>query len=121
AALLCVSAAVAHAGGDAAVEQRLRSELGAVLTQLVHDGALAADSSLAIEAPARRVVDLGLLVDSAHAGADGLRVVAVTPDGSAQRMGLRSGDRLLGVNGESLAAADGAVRLRRYLDALPDG
>lgn len=66
---------------------------------------------------------LGAVVDVRDAGSDGARVLAVTPGGAAERLGLRPGDRLLAVNGraldanaaEALAAAvqagDGSLRL----------
>lgn len=111
---------LAHAG-DAAVEQRLRGELDAVMTELIQTGAFDGEGSLEVGAPARRVADLGLLVDSARADADGLRVLAVTPGGGAERIGLRAGDSLLALNGTSLARADGGATLRRTVDALPDG
>lgn len=41
----------------------------------------------------------------------GARIVAVTPDSAALKAGLRSGDRLLGVGGKTIAGADGEARL----------
>lgn len=111
---------LAHAA-DANVEQRLRGELDAVMTELIQSGAFDGEGSLDVGAPARRVADLGLLVDSARADADGLRVLAVTPGGGAERIGLRAGDSLLALNGTSLARADGGATLRDTVDALPDG
>lgn len=111
---------LAHAA-DADVEQRLRGELDAVMTELIQSGAFDGEGSLDVGAPARRVADLGLLVDSARADADGLRVLAVTPGGGAERIGLRAGDALLALNGTSLARADGGATLRDTVDALPDG
>jgi len=119
--LAMVASGAAWAEQDADVEQRLRNELVAVMTELVQGGSLDADSSLSVETPARRVADLGLLVDSAHAGADGLRVVGVTPGGFAERIGLRTGDRLVAVNGRSLDDSAGPATLRSYVDSLPDG
>lgn len=122
---LALAAALAFGGfahaGEAAVEQRLRGELDAVMTELIQSGAFDGEGSLEVGAPARRVADLGLLVDSARADADGLRVLAVTPGGGAERIGLRAGDSLLALNGISLARADGGATLRRTVDALPDG
>lgn len=111
---------LAHAA-DANVEQRLRGELDAVMTELIQSGAFDGEGSLEVGAPARRVADLGLLVDSARADADGLRVLAVTPGGGAERIGLRAGDSLLALNGTSLARPDGGATLRDTVDALPDG
>lgn len=82
--------------------------------------------ALAVSAvPAVLQWSLGLVVDGRGAGEDGVRVVALSPQGAAERMGVQVGDRLLAVNGESLvgvqapsalferavAAGDGEVRL----------
>ena len=119
-ALACGATSPAFAA-DAQVEQRLRGELDAIMTELIQSGAFDGERSLDVDTPARRVADLGLLVDSAHAGEHGLRVLAVTPGGGAERIGLRAGDTLLALNGTSLARADGGATLRRSVDALPDG
>lgn len=124
------SVAGAALRGDAAasvgVEQRLRAELRAVMTELVESGAFGAapphDIRLDIDTPAQRVSNLGLLVDSRRDDRDGVHVLAITPGGAAERMGLRSGDVLLAVNGAPLENADGAsATLRRSVDELPDG
>lgn len=113
---------LAQAGSAGAnVEQRLRGELDAIMTELIQSGAFDGQGSLEVGTPARRVADLGLLVDSAHADGRGLRVLAVTPGGGAERIGLRAGDTLLALNGTSLARADGGATLRDTVDALPDG
>lgn len=75
--------------------------------------------------------ELGAVVDVRKADPQGLRVMAVTPGGAADRAGLRSGDRLLAVNGVALAgierpgpqlagalAREGGVL---HLDILRDG
>lgn len=49
--------------------------------------------------------DLGLVVDGRRAGETGVLVLAVAPAGAAERMGVRVGDRLVAVNGRSLAGA----------------
>lgn len=113
------------AGADAPVEQRLREELRALMTELVQSGAFgdrpAQEISLTVDAPAQRVSDLGLLVDSKHDSRDGLHVLAVTPGGSGERMGLRGGDVLVALNGRSLAGTDAAATLRGMIDAMPNG
>lgn len=51
----------------------------------------------------------------------GARIVAVTPDSAAAKAGLRSGDRIVSVNGDAPRGADGETRLaatRSALDAL---
>lgn len=114
------------AGASVGAEQRLRAELRAVMTELVESGAFGAapahEIRMDIDTPAQRVSNLGLLVDSARADRDGVHVLAITPGGAAEKMGLRSGDVLLAVNGTALANTDGAAAtLRRSVDQLPDG
>jgi hypothetical protein len=126
-ALTDVSAAAVHssAGAGLTVEQRLREELSVVVMDLIQSGAFGNTApqqiALDVDAPAKKVSNLGLLVDSRHAGDDGLHVLAVTPGGNAERMGLRAGDVLVALNGTSLATGDGAAILRRTVDALPEG
>ncbi len=115
-----------EAGASVGAEQRLRAELRAVMTELVESGAFGAapphEIRLDIDAPAQRVSNLGLLVDSARDDRDGVHVLAITPGGAAEKMGLRSGDVLVAVNGTALADTDGAATaLRRSVDQLPDG
>jgi membrane-associated protease RseP (regulator of RpoE activity) len=123
-----VTSAALH--GDAAaslgVEQRVRSELRAVMTELIESGAFGSSAPheirLDVDTPAQRVSNLGLLVDSARTDRDGVHVLAITPGGAAEKMGLRSGDVLVGINGTSLANADAAATtLRTTVDALPNG
>jgi serine protease Do len=52
---------------------------------------------------------LGVAVSDDDARA-GVQVTAVEPDGPAQRAGLRSGDRILAVDGESVSSALGLIR-----------
>ncbi len=116
-------------------EQRLREELRVLVLDLVQSGAFGASSpaeiAISIEEPEQRVGNLGVLVDSANAerARDGLRVLATTPGGSAERMGLRTGDVLVAVNGTDLrnlgSDEDGralaASRLRDEVGTLDDG
>jgi hypothetical protein len=122
-----VSAAAVHssAGAGLNVEQRLREEMSVVVMDLIQSGAFGntAPQQIAVDvdAPPQKVSNLGLLVDSKGDTADGLHVLAVTPGGNAERMGLRAGDVLLALNGTSLTADNGAATLRRTVDSLPDG
>ena len=124
AAALAIVAGGAQAA-DARVEQRVSAELSAVMTELIETGAFGDQPSeriaLAIDTPARRVSDLGLLVDSRRNDGDGLHVLAVTPNGNAERIGLRAGDVVLALNGTALTGTDSAARLRQQVDGLPDG
>jgi hypothetical protein len=122
-----VSAAAVHssAGAGLTVEQRLREEMSVVVMDLIQSGAFGNTApqqiAMDIDAPPQKVSNLGLLVDSKGDTADGLHVLAVTPGGNAERMGLRAGDVLLALNGTALTSSDGAASLRRTVDTLPDG
>jgi hypothetical protein len=122
-----VSAAAVHssAGAGLSVEQRLREEMSVVVMDLIQSGAFGNTApqqiAMNVDAPPQKVSNLGLLVDSKSDAADGLHVLAVTPGGNAERMGIRAGDVLLALNGTSLTSADGAAALRRTVDTLPDG
>lgn len=127
-AAIDVSAVATHTNATAGltVEQRLREELNVVMIDLIQSGAFGNTSpqqiALSVDSPPQKVSNLGLLVDSKGGGAgDGLHVLAVTPGGNAERMGLRAGDVLLALNGTSLTADNGAATLRRTVDTLPDG
>lgn len=123
------SIAVAHttAGASAGVEQRLRDELRMVMAGLIETGAFGNQAprqiALAVDTPAQRVNDLGLLVDSGRHDRDGVHVLGVTPGGRAEHMGLRAGDVLVALNDTTLAGdgVDATADLRRTVDALPDG
>jgi len=115
-----------EAGASVGVEQRVRAELRAVMTELIESGAFGnagpGDIHLAIDTPPQQVSNLGVLVDSARKDRDGVHVLAITPGGAAQKMGVRSGDVLVAVNGRSLAESDAAAALLRgTIEALPNG
>jgi len=115
-----------EASASAGVEQRVRAELRAVMTELIESGAFgnagAKDIHLDIDAPAQQVSNLGVLVDSARKDHDGVHVLGITPGGAAEKMGVRSGDVLVAVNGLSLAESNSATALLRgTVEALPNG
>lgn len=124
-----LSSAAAHSNASASisVEQRVRTELRSIMTELIESGAFGdkppQQIALDIDAPAQRVSNLGVLVDSARDARDGLHVLGVTPGGGAERMGLRAGDVLVAMSGMSLAGDSGAAAasLRRTVDGLPNG
>ena len=126
-AVSSVSAAAVHssAGAGLTVEARLREEMSVVVMDLIQSGAFGSTApqqiALNVDAPPQKVSNLGLLVDSKGDTGDGLHVLAVTPGGNAERMGLRAGDVLVALNGTSLTADDGAATLRHTVDSLPDG
>lgn len=56
----------------------------------------------AASAPQEGRYDLGAVVDTRHASAKGVNVLAVSPGAAADRIGLRAGDQLRAVNGRRL-------------------
>lgn len=74
---------------------------------------LAANALQAIAASSTARYELGAVVDVRQADRNGLAILAVTPGGAADRIGLRVGDRLLAINGHRL---DGASRPSSALD-----
>lgn len=135
----------AHAAGDrddpganralanVETEQRLRQDVQLMLSQLATSGAFGEHPeqvSLHLDEPAHRVMNLGVLVDSAGAdhARDGLRVLGATPGSIAEHVGLRPGDVIVAVNGLSLrglgADADGrplaVSTLKSTVEAMAD-
>lgn len=96
--------AAASALAQAPVEQRLREEVHGALVRLVESGELdpAQVQSLAVTSPETRHAEFGAIVDVRGDAAQGLPVLAVTPGGSAAALGLRSGDRIIAVQGRAL-------------------
>lgn len=93
--LLALSAAAAATP----VQQQLGAEVDAALLRLADRGALPeAGVPITIERPAQTRHELGAVVDVRAGGADGLPVLAVSPGGAAERIGLKAGDRLLALN-----------------------
>lgn len=95
------------AGPNVETEQRLRQDVQLMLSQLATSGAFGEHPeqiSLHLDEPAHRVMNLGVLVDSAGAdhARDGLRVLGATPGSIAEHIGLRPGDVIVAVNGLSL-------------------
>lgn len=119
------AATAAPTDADTALKARLAAELRATVSTLAESGAFGNapvdQVHLDVAVPAQRVSDLGLLVDSASARRDGVRVLGVTPGEQAQKLGVRSGDLIVAVNAASLAQRErAATELRRIVDALPE-
>jgi hypothetical protein len=122
-------------GSDSMVEARLRSELRVVLMDLVQSGAFGHEPvdriSLTLDSPAERTFDLGVFVDSSSGASarKGLLVLGTTPGSLAGRLGFRSGDTVVAVNGISLVdlgndpggSARAARVFRETLASLADG
>lgn len=113
--------------------QHLRGEVQKMLTRMGASGALGSHPerlNLDFTVPARRAVDLGLLVDATSAAnaRDGLRVLGTTPDSTAEHLGVHPGDVIVAVNGHSLrelgtdneGRALAATALKASVDDLSD-
>ena len=85
-------------------EARLADEIEATLLRLSESGALGAAQGrrLEVEREARVRYELGAVVDI-DLDAGSVTIVAITPGGSAEKMALRVGDRIIAVNGLDLA------------------
>lgn len=96
-------------------EQVSRGVEAALLDLGARDALGEIDTPLTIRKPAQVRYELGAVVDAASSGS-GLQVLAVTPGGAAERIGLRTGDRLLAINGVRLAGiADTSAVLDRTM------
>jgi hypothetical protein len=81
----------------------LARDIEGALVKAAERGALDdAGTPLRLSAPAGARYEIGAVVDARAAG--GPRVLALTPGGAAERMGLRAGDALVSVNGVDLAS-----------------
>ncbi|PPJ43426.1 MULTISPECIES: PDZ domain-containing protein [unclassified Pseudoxanthomonas] len=90
---------------SSAVAQSTR-ELDAALLQMSERGDLKdTGSPQVIQKPAQVRYELGAVIDVRSAQRAGLPVLALTPDGPAARLGLKVGDRLVGLNGVRLDGA----------------
>jgi len=86
-------------------DPRIAPEIDDALTRLSDMGALQAtgpSGRVVVEREAMVRYQLGAVV-GIEPGADEMPVLAITPGGDAERMGLQLGDRLIEVNGVRLA------------------
>lgn len=115
-AMMMVVCALASAGALAqrSAQTAVAGEAEVAPLRAADSGALLGpdEAPLRIEIPAHTLFELGAEIDPAPLG--GPTVVAVTPGGAAERIGLQVGDRPLGVNGNSLA------QRQQTLDAMHD-
>lgn len=104
--------------------QPMQPDLQLLLSHMASDGA--SSPNLRLHAPARRIADFGVLVDSGSGAAarDGLHVLGASPGSPAARMGLHPGDVLVTVNGKSLEQlgtdVDGRAQAARVLKSAVD-
>lgn len=90
------------------------------LSRELSDGPLQeAFSHLANTVEIRKRAMLGVTIDDDSAG-DGVLVAGVTPDGPADRAGIRSGDVIVSLNGERLTGDGKRSADRRLLDLMKD-
>jgi membrane-associated protease RseP (regulator of RpoE activity) len=87
---------------------RVDAEMQALLVRLAEAGQLPGpdQSAMTIDQPERVRHELGAVVDVRTPDSAGLPVLAVTPGGAADRLGVLPGDRLLAINGRSFAGSD---------------
>src|SRR3546814_9536575 len=77
----------------------VEAEVDAALLHLAERGALGSfDQPLTIARPAQVRYELCAVVDVRKPDPRGIEVLAVTPDGAAARMGLKTGERLVAIN-----------------------
>lgn len=101
-------------------DPRIEQEIEETLLRLLDMGALEASAPgrpIVIEREARMRYELGAIVARPRGeGGGGLEVLALTPRGQAERMGLHVGDRILEINGEDLSrSADPGKAMARAL------
>ncbi len=61
---------------------------------------------------------LGVATDNPHDGADGLRIEEAVPDSPGAKAGLKTGDRIVRVNGHAI---HGTADMAAVLDTIPPG
>jgi membrane-associated protease RseP (regulator of RpoE activity) len=101
---------------------QVEAEMDAALLHLAERGALGSfDQPLTMSRPAQVRYELGAVVDVRKPDPRGIEVLAITPDGAAARMGLKTGDRLVAINGHRLDGRDAPATLLRNAMAASNG
>jgi hypothetical protein len=67
------------------------------------------------------IQDFGAVIDIRRVGAEGAVVLAVTPGGDAEGMGLRPGDRIVSINGQAIPAGSAPAAAMESALASGDG
>ncbi len=101
----------------------LQAEIDGAMLRLADAGLLPSSGSspLRISRPARAHHELGAVLDLAGAVDRGAEVLAVTPGGAAERLGLRRGDRVRSINAVAVGRDGGAEALRAAMAAASGG
>lgn len=118
-ALAAVLAAPPTVAGDPpGREELVQQEVENLLLRLSESGALPGpdDSPLVVQSPPQVRHDLGAVIDLALVEG-GAPVLAVTPGGTAERIGLQAGDRLLALNQVRLGEGMTGSALRDAIEA----
>ncbi len=122
---ILAGSALAQAPTPAPKAQAAEKELAQAQAELARAATRVAELSRAHAAPAihldqrviRRPVLGVLLAPDPEAGA---RITGVTPDGAAAKAGVKSGDRLLSVDGTPVSGADADQRVAKARELLGD-
>lgn len=102
----CLTLALtAHSTAAAATEDAIADAVDRALADSYSRGPAPA-GKLRIERPEQQRFELGAVLDVRAATPAGVPVLAITPGGAAERIGLRVGDRVLAVNEYPVAASD---------------
>jgi S1-C subfamily serine protease len=101
---IVLAAVTTVAAAESEVERRVADDVEAALLQLAEAGVLTDDEDgvLTVQRAPRVRFELGAVVE-VRPDTRGAPVVAITPAGSAEQMGLKVGDRILVINGVDLA------------------
>lgn len=117
---LPLPAQAADEGGDAATRQQLdkaREDLAAAAARVAElSRALGGEQVLEIRHLNHKRPMIGVVLGASRD--NGVRVLAVTPDGPAALAGLRSGDVITGINGQALDAVQPEARVADAQRAL---
>lgn len=99
-----VALTLVTAGNVAAQEQLAREVETALLRQADQHQRVYTETATTLDRPAQIRYELGAVIDVRAPRADGLPILAVTPGGAADRLGLQVGDQLLALNDRHLAS-----------------
>ncbi len=119
--LISCALALIHFGAHAQTDARgaLEAELGRAVDNAIADAVVRAGAPgepLAISHPEQQRFELGAVLDVRSTAPTGLIVLALTPGGAGERIGLKVGDQIVEINGYSMLEAEGLVaRLKEAL------